>query len=117
MQNWFDWVRNNAGGCVLMGAASEYDHRAGPLRDRVVGNEQRWRVELQRTVQQAIDVGHLRAGDTGQYVFELYALALAVHHDAGLFGYPAARRQGELAVERWFTTHSANHSSTPSPRS
>lgn len=106
MQNWFEWVRNNAGGCVLMGAASEYDHRDGPLRDRVVLNERRWRSELQRTIQLAVDAGHLRPGDIGQYVFELYAIALTVHHDAGLFGYQAARRQGDQAVERWIFTHS-----------
>jgi len=102
MHNWFEWVRDTSGGCVLMGAASEYDDRPGVLRDRVRRNIQRWHVELQRAIQQAVDCGQLRAGDTGQYVFELYAVALAVHHQAGLFGYEPARRSGELAVERWF---------------
>lgn len=112
MHNWFEWVRSTAGGCVLMGAASEYDDRPGPLREHVRRYEQRWRADLQRAIQQGVDCGELRAGDTGQYAFELSAIALAVHHQAGLFGYETARRCGELAVERWFAA-----SSPSSPRS
>ncbi len=106
MQNWFEWVRSTSGGCVLLAAVSEYDDRQGPLRARVLRNEQRWRAELQRAIQQTIDTGELVAGDSGQYVFELYAIALTVHHEAGLFGYDMARRHGDLAVGRWLAAHS-----------
>jgi AcrR family transcriptional regulator len=105
MHNWFEWVRGNSGGCVLLGSVTEYDDRPGPLRDQVLRNEQRWRDLLQRAIQLAIECGHLRAGDTDQYAFELYAFPLAVHHEAGLFGYEQARRHGEAAVERWFASH------------
>jgi AcrR family transcriptional regulator len=106
MRNWFEWVRTTVGGCVLMAAASEYDDRPGPLRDRVRGNELRWRSALQHAVQLAIDKDDLLDGDAGQYVFELYAIALGVHHDAGLFGYDTAQQHGNAAVEYWFTAHS-----------
>lgn len=106
MQHWFEWVRNSSGGCVLLGAVGEYDDRPGALRDRVRRNEQRWREALRRTIAQAVDCGHLRPGDLDQYVFELYAIPLAVHHQAGLFGEEAACRHGEQAVERWFAAHS-----------
>ena len=105
MHNWFEWVRGNSGGCVLLGSVTEYDDRPGPLRDQVLRNEQRWRDLLRRAIQLAIECGHLRAGDTDQYAFELYAFPLAVHHEAGLFGYEQARRHGEAAVERWFASH------------
>ena len=105
MQNWFEWVRGNSGGCVLLGSVTEYDDRPGPLRDQVLRNEQRWRDLLRRAIQLAIECGHLRAGDTDQYAFELYAFPLAVHHEAGLFGYEQARRHGDAAVERWFASH------------
>src|SRR5690606_11193994 len=91
MQYWFEWRRLTAGGCVLLGAASEYDDRRGPLRDRVVHNDLRWRAELRRAIGQAVEVGHLAPGDADQRVFELYAIALAVHHDAGLYDYETAR--------------------------
>jgi AcrR family transcriptional regulator len=87
MHNWFEWVRGNSGGCVLLGSVTEYDDRPGPLRDQVMRNEQRWRDLLRGAIQLAIECGHLRAGDTDQYAFELYEFPLAVHHEAGLFGY------------------------------
>ena len=106
MRNWFEWGRLEAGGCVLVGSVSEYDDRPGPLRDQVLYNEQRWRNELQRAAQLAIDCGHLRDGDTDQYAFELYAMPLAMLHEAGLFGYERARRHGDAALERWIAAHS-----------
>lgn len=106
MQHWFEWGRRNSGGCVLLGSVTEYDDRPGVLRDQVLRNEQRWRTELRRTTQQAIDCGHLRDGDTDQYAFELYAIPLAVHHESGLFGYEQARRHGEIAVDGWIAAHS-----------
>ena len=105
MHHWFEWVRGNAGGCVLLGSVTEYDDRPGPLRDQVMRNEQRWRDLLRGAIQLAIECGHLRTGDTDQYAFELYAFPLAVHHEAGLFGYEQARRHGDAAVERWFASH------------
>jgi AcrR family transcriptional regulator len=106
MQNWFEWVRSTAGGgCVLMASVMEYDDRPGALHDQVVHNERRWRSELARAVQIAIDVGHLAPGDVDQYVFELYAIPLTTHHEAGLFGYDIARRHGDAAVERWISSN------------
>lgn len=106
MNNWFEWIRRNSGGCVLIGSVTEYDDRPGPLRDQVLLNEQRWRDMLRRAIQLAIEAGHLRDEDAGQYAFELYAFPLAVHHGAGLFGYEPSRRLGEAAVERWLSAHS-----------
>ena len=107
MEHWFEWVRSTAGGgCVLMASVTEYDDRPGALHDQVMHNERRWRHELARAVQIAIDVGHLAAGDVEQYVFELYAIPLTVHHEAGLFGYDVARRHGDAAVERWIAANS-----------
>lgn len=106
MQNWFEWGRHAAGGCVLVGSVTEYDDRPGVLRDKVLHNEQRWRNELRRAAQLAIDCGHLRDGDTDQYAFELYAIPLAMLHEAGLFGYERARRHGDAALDRWITAHS-----------
>lgn len=107
MEHWFEWVRSTAGGgCVLMASVMEYDDRPGALHDQVMHNERRWRNELARAVQIAIEVGHLAPGDVEQYVFELYAIPLTVHHEAGLFGYDQARCHGDAAVERWIAFNS-----------
>lgn len=107
MLNWFEWVRTTAGGCVLLGSVTEYDDRPGVLRERVLQHEQRWRSEVERAVRLAIDSGELDSGmDPAQLAFELYAVALAVHHDAGLYGYELARARGERALQSLFAAHS-----------
>lgn len=106
MQHWFEWIRGNAGGCVLLGSVTEYDDRPGPLRDLVLRNEARWRELLRGALAIAVDAGHLRPGDVEQYAFELYAIALTLHHQSGLTGYESARVRGDAAVERWLIANS-----------
>lgn len=105
MQQWFDFVQRNDGNCVLLGSVTEYDDRPGPVRDQVMGNEDRWRGTLARTIEQAIECGHLRDGDAGQCVFELYAIALALNHESGLFGHELAREHADAAIERWIANN------------
>ena len=42
--------------------------------------------------------------DVEQLAFEIYALPLLVHHDAGLYGFDAARSRGLRAYERLIDT-------------
>ncbi len=100
--NWSEWVRHeDDGGCLFLAAASEYDDRPGPIRDRVLQQEADWRDQLARAVRLAIDSGELAAGtEPAQMAFEIYAIALAVHHDAGLTGYDGAAARGFRAFER-----------------
>ena len=105
MQHWFDFVHRNDGNCVLLGSVTEYDDRPGAVRDRVLGNEERWREVLARSIDQAMECGHLRRGDTGQCVYELYAIALALNHESGLFGHELARRHADAATERWIASN------------
>ncbi|MEH6414456.1 TetR/AcrR family transcriptional regulator [Pseudomonas sp. CGJS7] len=108
---WFDWARHTEGGCVLLGAVSEYDDRPGVLRDAVVDQQKRWHQVLGQAVQLAIDTGELGADtDTAQLSFEIYGLALIVHHDSGLFGYDTAKQRGRRAFERLIRSYSASPS-------
>ncbi|WP_119718261.1 TetR/AcrR family transcriptional regulator [Cognatilysobacter tabacisoli] len=104
---WFDWVRDNDGGCLLIAAAAEYDDRPGPLRDRVVQHETRWRSDVARAIGLAIDSGELRADtDAAQFAFEIYAVAIAVNHDAGLYGLETAVARGRRLFERLLASYS-----------
>ena len=100
--NWADWVRHeHDGGCLFLAAASEYDDRPGAIRDRLLAQEAAWRGQLARAVQLAIDGGELAADtEPEQFAFELYAIALAIHHDAGLTGGAEAAARGLRAFER-----------------
>ncbi|HWX67116.1 MAG TPA: TetR/AcrR family transcriptional regulator [Rhodanobacter sp.] len=99
--NWFEWAREHQSGCVLLSAASEYDGRNGALHDKVVLQQAGWRGELQQSIAQAMAEGHLRPdADTAQLAFEIYALMLGLHHDAGLFGFDEAGLRATQAFER-----------------
>jgi AcrR family transcriptional regulator len=102
VERWFDWVRHtNDGGCLYLAAVSEFDDRPGAIRDSLLRLEGRWRDALARAIQLAVDAGELQAGtDPEQLAFEIYGLALIVHHDAGLFGYQAAQARGLRAFDR-----------------
>lgn len=104
---WFDWVRDNHHGCLILGAVSEYDARPGPQRERVVALLERWRSETARAVSIAIDAGELRPGtDARQLAFEIFGIALALHQDTRLFDPGEARARAESAFERLLATHS-----------
>ncbi|HJW07215.1 MAG TPA: TetR/AcrR family transcriptional regulator [Rhodanobacter sp.] len=99
--NWFEWAREHQSGCVLLSAASEYDGRDGALHDGVVRQQAGWRDELQKAIAQAVELGHLRSDtDVAQLAFEIYALMLGLHHDAGLFGFDEAGQRTRAAFER-----------------
>ena len=103
-ERWCEWGRIHQSGCVLLSAAVEYDGRDGPLRQSVLRQQAGWRDELRRAIKLAIDAGHLRVDtDPTQLAFEIYALMLGLHHDAGLFGYAQARQRTDAALERLFT--------------
>ncbi|MGH8083797.1 MAG: TetR/AcrR family transcriptional regulator [Lysobacter sp.] len=102
IEQWFDWVRHeDDGGCLFLAAVSEYDDRPGPQRDLLLQQDRQWRQALGHAVSLAIGEAELRADiDVEQLVFEIYALPLLVHHDAGLYGFDAARSRGLRAYER-----------------
>lgn len=104
-ERWCEWSRIHQSGCVLLSAVVEYDGRDGPLRQSVLRQQAGWRDELRRAIKLAIDAGHLRVDtDPTQLAFEIYALMLGLHHDAGLFGYEEARHRTDAALERLFAS-------------
>jgi AcrR family transcriptional regulator len=107
IDGWFDWVRDNQQGCMIMGAVSEYDSRPGPLHDAVVALIQRWRSDTARAATMAIEAGELRPdADAKQLSFEIFGIALALHQDTRLFDPKQARAQAERAIERLLAAHS-----------
>jgi len=104
--NWCEWGRVYQSGCVLLSAASEYDGRDGALHDGVVRQQAGWRDELQKSIELAVAEGHLGVDtDAAQLAFEIYALMLGLHHDAGLFGFDQALRRTEAAIDRLFDSY------------
>jgi AcrR family transcriptional regulator len=86
LENWLAHLAQEIeAGCILIGAASEYDDRPGSLHDAVVAIIEGWKGELLQSIRQAQSEGHLdRRADCHQMVFEIYGLMLAMHQDARL---------------------------------
>jgi len=98
---WFDWVRENRHGCLLMGAVNEYDAQPGAQRDRVMETMDRWRSETARAVAIAIETRELHAEtEAGQLAFEILGIALALHQETRLFDPIQARIHADRALDR-----------------
>lgn len=106
MSNWFDWVRNNPDGCVMLGAAGEYDGRPGPLRDCVVAWLAEWRLQVAKAIRMCVDSGELSADTDPELMsFELFAITEGLHH-ARLYDPQHAQALARRAFERVLKTYS-----------
>jgi len=101
--HWLDWTESAElpGGCPMIGGATEFDDKPGPVRDMLAGGQRTWIETLKRTVRQAIEEGQLPAGtDPEQIAFEMFGIALVVHHHRRLLGYPKARARALAALDK-----------------
>jgi AcrR family transcriptional regulator len=103
--NWLDWTESASlpGGCPMIGGASEFDDKPGPVRDMLAGGQRTWIETLKRAVRQAIEEGHLPAQtDPEQIAFEMFGIALVVHHHRRLLAYAKARERALTALDSLF---------------
>jgi N-acetylglucosamine kinase-like BadF-type ATPase len=93
----------------MIGGASEFDDRPGPVRDMLAGGQRTWIETLKRAVRQAIDEDQLAAStDPEQIAFEMFGIALVVHHHRRLLGYPKVRSRALTALDSLFRRHAAS---------
>jgi AcrR family transcriptional regulator len=103
--NWLDWTESAElpGGCPMIGGAAEFDDKPGPVRDMLAGGQRTWIETLKRAVRQAIEERQLTADtDPEQIAFEMFGIALVVHHHRRLLGYRKARERALTALDSLF---------------
>jgi AcrR family transcriptional regulator len=102
MDRWLERTALEAAdGCIWISGASEYDDRPGPVREELVTMVKAWQRELTRAAQQAADLGDLHPGvPVAELVFELYGLALALHHDTRLLKTPDSLSRARRVFQR-----------------
>jgi AcrR family transcriptional regulator len=108
--NWLAWTESAdlPGGCPMIGGATEFDDKPGPVRDLLAAGQRAWIDTLKRGVRQAIDEGQLRADtDPEQIAFEMFGIALVVHHHRRLLGYQKARGRALDALDALLERHVA----------
>lgn len=88
-------------GCIFISGASEYDDKAGAVRDALVQMVNTWQDALRRAVSIAIEEGHIQAQtDPDQIVYEMYGLVMALHHDARFLRKAGSENRAEIGFER-----------------
>lgn len=106
--NWIDWTESAElpGGCPMIGGATEFDDKPGPVRDALATGQRAWIETLNRCVRQAIEQGQLTPEtDPEQISFEMFGMALVVHHHRRLLGYDKARNRALAALETLLERH------------
>ncbi|WP_431903162.1 TetR/AcrR family transcriptional regulator [Nonomuraea sp. bgisy101] len=85
------------GGCFFFVAQVEFDDRPGPVKDRVAEAMNDWLGYLEKSVQEAVDRGELRA-DPAQLAYEIEALGEAAVTHSRLRDGPRAFGHARRAV-------------------
>jgi len=102
------WIRYSQkkvfrGGCFFAAAATEFDSRPGPVRNRVADAMREWMTALETAVKKAIEAGDIAPDvDPRQVAFELNALVTAANTGSELFDDRKAWRRARKAVEHVF---------------
>jgi AcrR family transcriptional regulator len=101
--HWLDWTESAElpGGCPMIGGAAEFDDKPGTVRDMLASGQRGWIDTLKRAVRQAIEEKQLAPDtDPEQIAFEMFGIALVLHHHRRLLGYPKARARALSALDR-----------------
>ena len=109
--NWLDWTESAElpGGCPMIGGATEFDDKPGPVREMLAGGQRTWIETLKRAVRQAVEEEQLaKDTDPEQIAFEMFGIALVVHHHRRLLGYKKARERALAALDSLFNHNSAS---------
>lgn len=102
LSNWLKLLaREVEQGCLMIGGASEYDDRPGPLHDAMVAIIGGWSAELMRAIDAAKQNGDLRDDiDARQLAFEIYGSMLAFHQSARLLRAGDSLKRVRAAIAR-----------------
>ena len=120
-----NWMKRTSveleSGCIYISGAVEFDDRPGPVRDALASSVGAWLAAMRRSIQLAVNEGHLRASlDPAQVAFESHALILALHYEVRFLRHPDSVSRAQTAfdgiVERCLADPVARVSAAPAAR-
>ena len=82
-KTWITWLHDLSlpGGCVIIGAVSEFDDEPGAVQDLLRTTQSQLMDSICRMVRGAIEEGHFRSSlEPEQFAYQLYSMMLGYHH-------------------------------------
>jgi AcrR family transcriptional regulator len=101
-ERWLTWCSGDAlpGGCLFFAAAAELDDQPGPVRDRLVRDQQDLLDSIVQMFRGWVTEGQFRAdADAEQFAHELHSQMLGYSYYCRLMQDPAAERRTRKAFE------------------
>lgn len=101
-EKWLEWISGElSGGCPFIAAATEYDDRKGPVRDRLEEHLMNATETIKRAAKISIEEGHFRRNlNTDQFAFDFWAIMFSYHHYLRMLGNVKARSLADRAFEK-----------------
>ena len=88
------------GGCIFKASESEFDDQPGPVRDRLVEAQRKWRETILGAIHGAIKTGEFPPDlDCEQFAHDCQGIGLAFVHASRLMRDPNARARAARAFE------------------
>lgn len=101
-------------GCLYISGAVEFDDQPGPVRDAIEAMVRAWQEALERAIQQAVALGHLRTDtEVPQLLYEMHGLILALHHDTRFLRAAGAPDRARKGFNRLIADHLPSAPSLP----
>ena len=106
---WLSYVQGGvfSGGCFFAAAASEFDSRPGPVRDRIAGIMKEWLVTVRRAIVESQEAGQLNTDvDPTQLAFEFNSFELGANWAFQLYGDKQAFARARASILERLRRHS-----------
>lgn len=108
----FEWEKRWAGtgGCIFNASAAEFDDQPGPVRDRLVQAQRKWRETLMWVARGAVQTGEFPPDfDCGQFAYDMVSINLGYIHASRLMRDPGAEARARAAFERLLNDSRTKH--------
>lgn len=115
---WLSYVQGGvfSGGCFFAAAASEFDSRPGPIRDRIAEIMREWLDLLRRAVLESQDAGQISKDvDATQLAFEFNSFELGANWAFQLYGDKQAFSRARESILERLRRHATRSGSTLLP--
>jgi AcrR family transcriptional regulator len=116
---WIQWARSSPlpGGCLFVAAATEFDDRPGPVRDRLAQLQREWLSVIATSFAKGVAEGHFGADqDPEQFAQDLYGIMLSLHHYSRLLRDPDAEGRARRAFDALLSAATATATTTTTSR-